>query len=147
MDNLARYIISYDTIFKAMKGIGTKIRKIRELKNYTQEYMAQQLGVAQNSYSRYENPETDVKPDLLKQIAEILEVTPDQIEGFDENIIFNNNLYDNAKIENQHYGNTVNQYSIDPKIEKLFEEQITLLKKQNEMLEARIAELEKKGGK
>ena len=75
-----------------MKGIGTKIRKIRELKNYTQEYMAQQLGVAQNSYSRYENPDTDVKPDLLKQIAEILEVTPDQIEGFDENIIFNNNL-------------------------------------------------------
>lgn len=130
-----------------MKGIGTKIRKIRELKNYTQEYMAQQLGVAQNSYSRYENPDTDVKPDLLKQIAEILEVTPDQIEGFDENIIFNNNLYDNAKIENQHYGNTVNQYSVDPKIEKLYEEQIILLKKQNEILEARIAELEKKGGK
>ena len=143
MDNLARYIISYDTIFKAMKGIGTKIRKIRELKNYTQEYMAQQLGVAQNSYSRYENPDTDVKPDLLKQIAEILEVTPDQIEGFDEKVIFSNNtFYDNSIAAHQ-----VNNYQIDSKIEQLFEKQIALLEKQNELLEARIAELEKKGGK
>ena len=127
-----------------MKGIGTKIRKIRELKNFTQEYMAQKLGIAQNSYSRYENPDTDVKPDLLKQIAEILEVTPEQIEGFDESQIFNNH----GTMENSvGFATNANYYSIDPKIEKLYEEHITVLKKQNELLEARITELEKKGGK
>ena len=130
-----------------MKGIGTKIRKIRELKNFTQEYMAQKLGIAQNSYSRYENPDTDVKPDLLKQIAEILEVTPEQIQEFDEKAIFNNL----GTIENDKgavgVNPVVNHYVIDPKIEKLYEEHITVLKKQNELLEARITELEKKGGK
>ncbi|MEM9339604.1 MAG: helix-turn-helix domain-containing protein [Bacteroidota bacterium] len=123
-----------------MKGIGTKIRKIRELKNYTQEYMAQQLGIAQNSYSRYENPDTDVKPDLLAQIADILEVSPEQIEGFDEKQIFNNH----GTMESQSGAvglYQVNHYAIDPKIEKLYEDQIALLKKQNELLEAKIAEL------
>ena len=126
-----------------MKGIGIKIRKIRELKNYTQEYMAQQLGLAQNSYSRYENPDTDVKPDMLKQIAEILEVTPEQIEGFDEKVIFNNH----GTIENDKgavgVNPVVNHYAVDPKIEKLYEDQIALLKKQLELLEAKIAELKK----
>ncbi len=129
-----------------MKGIGTKIRKIRELKNYTQEYMAQQLGVAQNSYSRYENPDTDVKPDLLKQIAEILEVTPEQIEGFDERVIFNNPVQNNENGATGYFAATVHNYSIDEEIKKLYEDQIELLKKQNELLEARIAELEEKGG-
>ena len=123
-----------------MKGIGIKIRKIRELKNYTQEYMAQQLGIAQNSYSRYENPETDVKSELLKQIAEILEVTPEQIQGFDEKIILNNYAENNF---GQNYCSTINNYQIDSKIEKLYEDQIALLKKQNQLLEAQIAELKK----
>ena len=121
-----------------MKGIGTKIRKIRELKNYTQEYMAQQLGMAQNSYSRYENPDTDVKPDLLEQIAAILEVTPEQIEGFDEKLIFHNHVdtVSDEAIGIQNY--TVNHYIIDPKIEKLYEDQIALLRKQNDMLEQQL---------
>lgn len=124
-----------------MKGIGTKIRKIRELKNLTQEHVAQKLGIAQNSYSRYENPETDIKPDFLKQIAEILEVTPEQIHGFDESQIFNNH----GTMENSvGFATNANYYSIDPKIEKLYEDQIALLKEQNELLKAQIAELKKK---
>ncbi len=124
-----------------MKGIGTKIRKIRELKNYTQAYMAEQLGIAQNSYSRYENPDTDLKPDLLQQIADILEVTPEQIAGFDEKVVLNNPTFHQGST-GLNYG-TMNHYSIDPKIEKLYEDQIALLKKQNEMLEARVKELGK----
>ena len=35
--------------------IGAKIRRIRQLKGYSQEYMATSLGITQNSYSKLEN--------------------------------------------------------------------------------------------
>ncbi|MEM9337562.1 MAG: helix-turn-helix domain-containing protein [Bacteroidota bacterium] len=124
-----------------MTDLGLKIKKIRELKNYKQDYMADKLGISQSAYSRYENMETTVSEDMLKQIAEVFELRPEQIKQFDEKVIFNNTietLHDGA------VGNyTVNQYTIDPKIEKLYEDQIALLRKQNELLEAKIAALEK----
>jgi len=41
--------------------IGQKIKKLRELKNLTQEYMAEQLGMKnQSSYSKLESGETDI---------------------------------------------------------------------------------------
>ncbi|MEM6736837.1 MAG: helix-turn-helix domain-containing protein [Bacteroidota bacterium] len=128
-----------------MKDLGLKIKKIRELKNYKQEHMADKLGISQSAYSRYENMETEVSEDMLKQIAEVLEVEPEQIKHFDEKTIFHNHV-DTVNDEGIGIKNyTVNQYIIDPKIEKLYEDQIMLLKKQNEMLEAKIAEMEKKG--
>ena len=33
--------------------LGTKIRKVRELKNLTQDYMAEQLNMSQSMYSKY----------------------------------------------------------------------------------------------
>jgi transcriptional regulator with XRE-family HTH domain len=34
--------------------LGTKIKKIRELRNLTQEYLADQLGISQPAYSKLE---------------------------------------------------------------------------------------------
>ena len=128
-----------------MTDLGYKIKKIRELKDYKQEHMAAKLGISQSAYSRYENMETEVSEDMLKQIAAVLDVDPEQIKQFDEKAIFNNL----GTIENDKgavgVNPTVNHYAIDPKIEKLYEDQIALLKKQNEMLEAKIAEMEKGG--
>lgn len=38
-----------------MKDIGFKIRRYREARNYTQEFMASQLNISQGSYSKIEN--------------------------------------------------------------------------------------------
>lgn len=127
-----------------MTDLGSKIKKIRELKNYKQEYMAGKLGISQSAYSRYENMETDVSEDMLRQIAEVLAVDPEQIKQFDEKTIFHNRV-DTVNDEGIGIKNyTVNQYVIDPKIEKLYEDQIALLKRQVEILEAKILELEKR---
>lgn len=37
--------------------VGQKIKKIRELRNYTQEYMAEQLGMSQTGYGNIERDE------------------------------------------------------------------------------------------
>ncbi|MFK5855109.1 MAG: helix-turn-helix transcriptional regulator [Bacteroidota bacterium] len=68
---------------QAKMKIGRKIRIIREIRGYTQEYLAIQLEISQTAYSRIEN-ET-VKLDLVKLegIAEILELDLISLLSFD----------------------------------------------------------------
>ena len=54
--------------------IARNIKQIRELKNFTQEYMAQELGISQPAYVKIEQGLTVLKIDRLQQIADILEV-------------------------------------------------------------------------
>ncbi len=70
-------------------AIGNKIKKVRELKNYTQEYMAQRLEMSQAGYSKIENDESDVSFTKLTQISEILEVKLEDLISFDEKYVFN----------------------------------------------------------
>ena len=69
--------------------IGNKIRKIREIKGYSQEYMSSKLGIAQNSYSKMERGETNVDEEKLSQIAIVLEVEKEMIKNFNEQAVFN----------------------------------------------------------
>ena len=39
---------------KKMKAVAANIRKIRDLRKYTQEYLAMKLGISQNAYSKIE---------------------------------------------------------------------------------------------
>ncbi|RXK83373.1 helix-turn-helix domain-containing protein [Filimonas effusa] len=57
-----------------MKVSGTKIRAQRRARDYSQEYMALQLGISQKSYSDIENGKTQLQATLLRKISEILDV-------------------------------------------------------------------------
>lgn len=56
-----------------MNNIGFNIRRIREQKGFSQEYLADRLDISQASYARLENEETKITVDRLLKIAEILE--------------------------------------------------------------------------
>ena len=56
------------------KEIGTRIRKLRESKDYTQDNMAAELDITAGAYAKIERGETDPSATRLVQIAEILEV-------------------------------------------------------------------------
>ncbi|WP_295794671.1 helix-turn-helix transcriptional regulator [Mucilaginibacter sp.] len=60
-----------------MRGniIGKKIRTLRELKGYSQDYVAGKLDIAQNTYSKIESNQTKLNTDILERIAEVLEVS------------------------------------------------------------------------
>lgn len=118
-----------------MVGLGLKIKKVREIKNFTQEYMAKELGVSQSTYSNYENLESDVSPDMLDRIAQILNVRPEMIEKFDDQLIFNNNSFADQSVQ---YCNTLNQYVIDSEIEKLYKKNIQLLEEKVKALEKEL---------
>jgi transcriptional regulator with XRE-family HTH domain len=64
--------------------IGEKIRKIREMKDFSQEYMAKKLDMSQNNYSRIEMGKVKVDIDRLQEISKLLEVDPIDIINFDD---------------------------------------------------------------
>ncbi len=66
--------------------IGEKLRKVREMKGYSQEYIASQLQITQNAYSKIERGETRLSDERLQRIAEILEVPKESIEGFSDKV-------------------------------------------------------------
>ncbi|TAF65703.1 MAG: XRE family transcriptional regulator [Cytophagales bacterium] len=68
--------------------IGNKIRKMRELRNLTQEYVAEHLGMTQQNYSKLEKSESFLSEERLQKIAQILEVSIEDIKNFDERIVF-----------------------------------------------------------
>lgn len=105
--------------------IGYKIKGIRELKNLTQEYMAEQLDISQAAYSKLEKGTTKISQDKLNKIAEVLEVNPEDITDFDNKRVLNS--INNVKGNNS--GN-INYNDQDANIiRKLYEDKIGLLEK------------------
>ncbi|RYD70863.1 MAG: XRE family transcriptional regulator [Sphingobacteriales bacterium] len=62
-----------DVISLKIKAVAVNIRKQRETKNYTQEYLAAKLKISQNAYSKIELGYTKITLERLFQIAEVLE--------------------------------------------------------------------------
>jgi transcriptional regulator with XRE-family HTH domain len=62
-----------------MDNLGTRIKKMRESRNWTQEFMASQLKISQNSYSRIESENVKLSTERLKEIADIFEVPAELI--------------------------------------------------------------------
>jgi transcriptional regulator with XRE-family HTH domain len=56
-----------------MNSVAANIRKIRESKNYTQDYLAVKLGISQNAYSKIELGYSKLALDRLLHICSILE--------------------------------------------------------------------------
>ena len=55
--------------------IGKNIKQLREIRGYTQEYLASKIGVSQKKLSRIENSDTSPTFDIVLKICESLEIT------------------------------------------------------------------------
>lgn len=53
---------------------GHIIKHYRELKNYSQKYVASKMGISQNAYSKIENNITQLTVHHIKELSKILEV-------------------------------------------------------------------------
>lgn len=108
-----------------MEIVGEKIKKIRELRNFTQEYMADRLEMTQAGYSKIERGQTDLSMSKLDEIAKILEVRVEDIITFDQQKFFNS--FNN--VEGSNNGSVVIINSMAQDIKKLYEDKIQLLEK------------------
>jgi transcriptional regulator with XRE-family HTH domain len=107
-----------------------KIKQLRELKNFTQEYMAGHLGISTRAYSKIETGETQLTLNRLNEISTVLGISPIEVLGFDEKQIFNN-----CKQE----GNIgINHINLPEKLINQYEETIKSLKEQIEIMKLLI---------
>ena len=108
--------------------IGHKIKKLRELKNLTQEHMANSIGISQGAYSRMELGETEITYSRLEKISEQLGMKPQEVIAFNESVVFNvmNNQTGNGRV--------INNNQISEADKNLYEQQIEILKEENAYL-------------
>ena len=71
------------------QAVYENIKKIRELKNLTREYMADELKMSTSGYGKIERGEVDLTVSKLKKIAIALGVSVEFIFKFDLGIFFN----------------------------------------------------------
>jgi len=116
--------------------IGRKISRIRELRGMKQEALAIELGVSQQTVSNIEKSAA-IEADLLAQVAEILGVTPEAIENFDEDKVLNiiNNTF------TSHDTSTLNAINIHPTFNPL--DKLIDAYEENKKLYERLLEAEK----
>ena len=55
--------------------LGSRIKALRSAKNFTQEQVADQIGVSRQKYARIESGVNSVTLDILSKVAEVLGVT------------------------------------------------------------------------
>jgi len=60
-------------------GIGENIRRLREAKGWTQERLANEIGVTQGLISQYERYETRQQPDIIDKIAKALDANANRL--------------------------------------------------------------------
>lgn len=118
-----------------MENVGTKVKRMRELRNYSQEYVADKIGISQSNYARLEKNEVTISEERLKAIAHVLGTTEDAIKAFDDSIIFNITQGPNSAAG---LNCEVHNYQISPEIKQLYEDKIKLL-------EEKILTLQKEG--
>jgi len=117
---------------------GAKLRMIRQMKGYKQEYVADKLGMSQTNYSNIESGKTEMKLDVLEKFAEIHGIEAADILQFGEQYVFNNHNQQggaSSTVATHHY------YS--EKIVALYGQQIERLNQENAALKAEIAKLRK----
>ena len=108
---------------------GATLRKLRKQKGWSQEEVADKLGISQNTYSKWELGETRLKAEIFPKLAEIYKMElPELLQNFYGGIRF---FYNNEqKGGNYHAGNVV----VDHASEKL----VTSLQSQVSHLQGEI---------
>lgn len=101
-----------------------KLKQVREFKNYSQEYIATELGISIRAYSKIENGETQLTFKRFNEICSVLNMNPQQLLEFSEVDLLNSRKNLDANI----------QTDLTPKLIQQYEETISALKEQINLL-------------
>lgn len=108
------------------------IKKIREDKGLSQEYMAMKLGISQSTYTKVERGEVNLYVDRLLKIIKIFDVGLAKIFDEDKQNMFTVNSYDSSSntnlqvVENMYNDNK----DVVNKLQNVFEEENKHLKEE-----------------
>lgn len=64
-----------------------RLKELRQKKGDTQEDVAKAMGVTRRGYQKWENEESQIKPEKAKQLADYFEVSVGHLLGYEDNFI------------------------------------------------------------
>lgn len=117
--------------------MNSKLLSLRLNKNWTQDYVAEQLGLSQPAYSKLEQGQVKLTVDRAGKLAELYEIEPEYFFTNDAPIV---NFNDNSHNKNlmQH----VDNFHDNTEMKELYEQRIAEQAQHIETLNRRIATLE-----
>lgn len=80
--------------------ISEKIKRMRILKGWSQEELAEKINLSPNGYAKIERGERDMNLTRLQQIADALNIELIQLLGLNEKNVFTNVVVDNGSTGN-----------------------------------------------
>lgn len=89
-------MLSLHEISQNMNNVGLNVRKFREKKGFSQEYVAERLGINQSTYGKLERDMSNITLDRLFKIADVLEEDITTLLDIGKKNIFNNNHLNNS---------------------------------------------------
>lgn len=118
-------------------SLGTKVRRYREAKNWSQDDLALRLDVTQGTISNIESDKSIPNSLLLNSIAKALEVDMNDLLSDANNIMTNSDFSDNAVAAVNQYNPTFNMQSPElmESILKNQEQIAKLIESQNKLIE------------
>jgi transcriptional regulator with XRE-family HTH domain len=121
-----------------MNFISQNIKRIRESKHLTQDYVGSRLGISQNAYSRIENNRTRLTTERMREIARILNVSLHELLVADtvHEHAGKEYLLSLAESQKENYGETIT--ILKAEIEHLRRENIRLVEMLDEKISKRL---------
>ncbi|WP_419495240.1 helix-turn-helix domain-containing protein [Chryseobacterium bernardetii] len=118
-------------------SLGTKLKQLRQNKNWSQADAAYRLDISQPAYNKWETDQTKPNIDKLGKIAEVFEVEIQDLFNNDSTVIISNNTFETSNIVYPK-DSTINMQSPEL-IESILknQEQISkLIESQNKLIES-----------
>ncbi|WKN41944.1 helix-turn-helix domain-containing protein [Tunicatimonas pelagia] len=112
-----------------------KLRKIREYREFSQEYVASRLGMTQNSYSKVERGIGKITVDRLEKICEVLQVDSQAVLVADERSLLQ---IINGRNDHNVYVSSENSEKIRSSLCDLYKLRIQHLKEEITFLESSL---------
>ncbi|GAA5091875.1 hypothetical protein GCM10023210_20040 [Chryseobacterium ginsengisoli] len=83
-------------------GVGTNLKRLRSKTKFSQQEIADMLGIDRNTYTNWENESTDIKSQFIPKLAEIYEVSILDLFDNQKDTTYNN--LENAELKDNSIG-------------------------------------------
>jgi transcriptional regulator with XRE-family HTH domain len=108
-----------------MQNLTNKLRTLREVHGYKQEFVGNHLGLSQTGYSKIEVGEVDLSVKHLQKLAELHQISPEQLLGWDGKVSINT-IQNNENVVVTNHG-TYNANPVEDRLKNMEKKLETVL--------------------
>ncbi len=124
-------------------NINKKLRQLREMQKWSQEEMAEKMGMSPSGYAKIERGENSVNIERLEQIAQIFNVDVADLTSQEKGIVFVVGVGDDWQQHNnlQYYGTTESIIQENEKLKLTLSHKDELLAQKDQIIQEKEREI------